>query len=235
LTTISKKLGVTMDTLISLNSMENVHSISEGKRIIVPNLQGILYTVKKGDTIDNIASNHKINTQEIAEANDLEEMTIEEGNVIFLPGAQLTDEERAKAMGYLFLKPLRGHYTSGFGIRRDPFSGDMGYHPGIDIAAPIGTAVHSAKEGRVEFTGWNGGYGKCVIIKHQFGYETVYGHLSSIGVEKGAWILAGEYIGRVGSTGYSTGAHLHFEIRKYGRPTNPLRQTGLAKSGGIWY
>lgn len=238
--TISKKLGVSMDTLISLNTMENAHNLGEGRRIIVPNLQGILYTVKKNDTLDGISAKYKINIADILDANDLTDTEIVrteifEGEMLFLPGAQLTEKERAKILGYLFNKPIHGRFTSGFGIRKDPFTGWAGYHPGIDISAPYGSSVFSSKEGRVVFSGWYGGYGKCIIVRHLFGFETVYGHLSSIGVKKDQWVKVGQYLGRVGSTGRSTGAHLHFEVRKYGRPTNPVRLSGLGKSKNRWY
>lgn len=233
--TISKKLGVSMDTLISLNTMENANSVGEGKRIIIPNLQGILYNIKKNDTLESIADKYKISKEDILDANELEDDSIAEGNILFLPGAQLTEAERQKALGYLFSKPVRGKYTSGFGIRRDPFTGGAGYHMGIDISAPLGTPIRAAKDGRVVLAGWYGGYGRCIIIKHQFGFETVYGHLSRVLVEKDSWIKAGQIIGRLGSTGRSTGPHLHLEVRKFGRPVNPLRVTGLGKSSGRWY
>ncbi len=238
--TISKKLGVSMDTLISLNSIENAHSLGSGKRIIIPNLQGIIYCVKKGDTLESIASRYKISTEDIKDANDIggEEITegvLTEGTVLFLPGATLTEAERAKALGYWFMKPLHGLFTSIFGIRKDPFTGEAGYHPGIDISAPYGSIVKASKEGLVVFTGWYGGYGKCIIIKHQFGYETLYGHLSQIMINNNTWVKEGQVIGRVGTTGRSTGPHLHFEVRKFGRPTNPVRISGLAKGPGQWY
>ncbi len=233
--TISKKLGVSMDTLISLNSIDNANSLGNGKRIIVPNLQGIIYCVKKNDSLDAIASRYKVSMEDIKDANDLEDDTVNEGIVLFLPGATLTEAERARALGYLFNKPLHGRFTSSFGIRRDPFTGGPGYHPGIDISAPYGTSVRASKEGRVVFAGWQGGYGKCIIIKHQFGFETVYGHLSRIIINQDDWIKVGQIIGRVGSTGRSTGPHLHFEVRKFGRPTNPIRLSGLGKSGRRWY
>jgi LysM repeat protein len=238
--TISKKLGISMDTLISLNSIENAHSIDTGKRIIIPNLQGIIYCVKKGDTLESIAEKYKISTDDIKDANDIEaepmtEGVLTEGTVLFLPGATLTEAERAKALGYWFIKPLHGLFTSIFGIRRDPFTGEMGFHPGIDISAPYGSIVRAAKEGLVVFAGWNGGYGKCIMLKHQFGYETLYGHLSQINVGLNAWVKEGQVIARVGTTGRSTGPHLHFEVRKFGRPTNPVRVSGLGKGPGQWY
>jgi murein DD-endopeptidase MepM/ murein hydrolase activator NlpD len=237
---ISKKLGISMDTLISLNSIDNAQNLGNGKRIIIPNLQGIIYCVKKGDTLENIASRYKITTDDIKDANNIEqdqlmEGVLLEGTILFLPGATLTDAERAKALGYWFSKPLRGLFTSPFGIRRDPYTGEEGFHPGIDICAPYGSVVKASKEGLVTFAGWEGGYGKCIIIRHKFGYETVYGHLSQIIVGINSWVKEGQIIARVGTTGRSTGPHLHFEVRKYGRPINPLRISGLARQTAQWY
>jgi len=232
---ISKKLGVTMDTIISLNRMIDAHNISEGKEILVPTLEGIIYTVKAGDTLEKIASNYRISVEDIKDANELEEEELYEGRILFLPNARLSETERQKALGYLFFKPLRGLYTSGFGIRNDPFTGERGYHTGIDVAKNYGAPVYAAKEGIVTFAGWNGGYGKCVVIKHQFGFETLYGHLSTINVSTGQKVKAGQFIGRVGDSGRSTGPHLHFEVRKFGTPINPLRIAGLGKSRGRWY
>ncbi|MEJ5285048.1 MAG: peptidoglycan DD-metalloendopeptidase family protein [Brevinematia bacterium] len=233
--TLSKKLGVSMDTIISLNKITDAHSLSEGNDILVPSLDGIIYTVKKDDTLEKIASNFKISVDDIRDANELEEEEIYEGRILFLPNAKLPESERMKVLDYYFLKPLRGRYTSGFGIRRDPFTGLKGYHTGIDIAQPVGAPVRASKDGVVKFAGWSGGYGLCVFIKHQFGYETVYGHLSKVNVKEGQKVKAGQLIGKVGNTGRSTGSHLHFEVRKFGKPLNPLRVSGLGKSRGRWY
>ncbi|MEM4326313.1 MAG: M23 family metallopeptidase [Candidatus Pacearchaeota archaeon] len=233
--TLSKKLGVSMDTIISLNKITDAHSLSEGNDILVPSLDGIIYTVKKDDTLEKIASNFKISVDDIRDANELEEEEIYEGRILFLPNAKLPESERMKVLDYYFLKPLRGKYTSGCGIRRDPFTGLKGYHTGIDIAQPVGAPVRASKDGVVKFAGWSGGYGLCIFIKHQFGYETVYGHLSKVNVKEGQKVKAGQLIGKVGNTGRSTGSHLHFEVRKFGKPLNPLRVSGLGKSRGGWY
>lgn len=235
LASIAKKLGTSMDSLISLNSLENAHFLAPGNKILVPNLDGVLYMVKKDDTLDKIASKYKISVDDILDYNDIDNNHIEAGDVLFLPGASLTAEERAKALGYLFAKPVRGRFTSGFGIRIDPFTGSRGYHAGIDIAAPYNTPIRAAKEGKVEFVGWKGGYGLCVIIKHQMGYETVYGHLASTLVTEGQYVKQGQIIAKMGNSGRSTGTHLHFEVRRYGKPTNPTRIQGLAKSSRHWY
>lgn len=123
-----------------------------------------------------------------------------------------------------FLWPARGVFTSGFGYRRHPIFGIRRLHTGQDIAAPRGAPVLAAADGRVMYTGWFGGYGKIVILDHGDGVSTLYAHLSAILVRSGAAVRRGQPIGRVGSTGYSTGPHVHFEIRINGRPINPARR-----------
>lgn len=119
--------------------------------------------------------------------------------------------------------PVAGHVSRGFGLKEDPFTGDMRHHQGMDIAAPYGSLVHAPAAGWVIFAGWEGGYGKLVILRHKKGYETYYGHLSAILVKPGQAVEAGTLLGRVGSTGYSTGPHLHYEVRQWSRPLNPRR------------
>lgn len=122
-----------------------------------------------------------------------------------------------------FIWPARGVFTSGFGVRRHPIFGIRRMHTGVDISASWGSPVAVAADGRVIYTGWFGGYGKIVVIDHGGGISTLYAHLSRILVATGATVRKGEIIGRAGSTGYSTGPHVHFEIRINGRPVNPVR------------
>ncbi|WP_293736568.1 M23 family metallopeptidase [uncultured Phascolarctobacterium sp.] len=115
-----------------------------------------------------------------------------------------------------------GYISSPFGGRPNPFSGyGRDWHPGIDIAVDYGTPVYASAAGYVQQAGWYGGYGKYVRLSHDFGYETAYGHMSRLAVEAGSFVKKGEVIGYVGSTGYSTGPHLHFEVMKYGEQVNP--------------
>lgn len=115
-----------------------------------------------------------------------------------------------------------GYISSPFGGRPNPFSGyGRDWHPGIDIAVDYGTPVYASAAGYVQQAGWYGGYGKYVRLGHDFGYETAYGHMSRLAVSAGSFVKKGEVIGYVGSTGYSTGPHLHFEILKYGEQVNP--------------
>jgi len=120
-----------------------------------------------------------------------------------------------------FLLPLRGPVTSRFGFRRHPIFRLRQFHQGVDIAAPRGSQVLAAFDGKVLFAGWYGGYGKLVILDHGGGTSTLYGHLSAILVKPGQVVARGRLIGNVGSTGYSTGPHLHYEVRQNGRPIEP--------------
>ncbi|MDQ7821071.1 MAG: peptidoglycan DD-metalloendopeptidase family protein [Armatimonadota bacterium] len=124
---------------------------------------------------------------------------------------------------FAFAWPARGVFTSWFGVRRHPLFGIRHLHRGVDIAAPHGAPVLAAAPGRVIYAGWFGGYGKIVIVDHGGGVSTLYGHLSTILVRPPDPVRRGQPIGRVGSTGYSTGPHVHFEIRIDGVPVDPDR------------
>jgi len=117
--------------------------------------------------------------------------------------------------------PVSGTITSPFGWRRNPFGGGMEMHPGLDIAAPMGTTVTAAASGTIISAGWYGGYGNYILIDQGGGMATGYGHLSQIFVSAGQQVQKGQAIGAVGSTGASTGPHLHFEVRINGKPTDP--------------
>jgi murein DD-endopeptidase MepM/ murein hydrolase activator NlpD len=120
--------------------------------------------------------------------------------------------------------PAEGNSTDSFGVRSNPFGGaEAEFHAGLDIAAPTGTSVVTGGTGEVTFAGFKNGYGNVVMIDHGNGYETRYAHLSQINTGVGASVTRGDLIGRVGSTGRSTGPHLHYEVRLGGRPLNPRR------------
>jgi murein DD-endopeptidase MepM/ murein hydrolase activator NlpD len=118
-------------------------------------------------------------------------------------------------------RPVPGPIISGFGPRVDPVSGAQGFHPGDDLQATYGTPIHACRSGTVVIAGPQGGYGNAVVIDHGGGMATLYGHQSRVAVTEGQAVHAGEVIGYVGSTGYSTGPHLHFEVRLSGNPVNP--------------
>jgi murein DD-endopeptidase MepM/ murein hydrolase activator NlpD len=122
-------------------------------------------------------------------------------------------------------KPIRASvvFTSGYGVRSDPFHAGAAMHPGIDLAGAYGTPIYATADGTVLRAGWNsGGYGNLVELDHGRGITTRYGHMSAILVHAGDHVTRGEQIGRMGSTGRSTGNHLHYEVRIDGRPVNPI-------------
>ena len=121
-------------------------------------------------------------------------------------------------------KPVQANitFTSSFGVRSDPFRGYAAMHAGIDLAGPIGTPIYATADGMVGRAEWAGGYGNLVELEHGRGIETRYGHLSQILVRPGQRVRRGEMIARMGSTGRSTGSHLHYEVRLDGHAVNPL-------------
>lgn len=120
------------------------------------------------------------------------------------------------------LLPTAGFLSSNFGYRRNPYNGTFRLHAGIDIAAETGTPVRAPAQGTVVYSGYREGYGKCVVINHGYGISTLFAHNSKLYATVGAKVRRGEVISEVGSTGHSTGPHLHFEIRKNGVPVNPV-------------
>jgi len=145
---------------------------------------------------------------------------LREAQLALLPAA-LADLPSVDLASQRFVYPLRGTLSSGFGWRNVSVNGNR-YHAGIDLAAPLGTPVRAARDGLVVRAGWWGTYGYVVVIDHGDGAETRYAHLSSFAVAAGDAVRQGDVIGAVGSTGASTGPHLHFEIRFEGAAVDPL-------------
>ncbi|MCZ6791002.1 MAG: M23 family metallopeptidase, partial [Candidatus Dadabacteria bacterium] len=117
--------------------------------------------------------------------------------------------------------PLKGKINSSFGYRKDPFKSRSGFHSGLDIDANYGQHVVATADGVVTKASWHTNYGKTVIVKHKDNYETLYGHLSKLQVKEGQEVKVGDVIGKAGSTGRSTGTHLHYEVIKDGKRVNP--------------
>ena len=209
-------------TLLSVNNIDNARRISVGQVLRIPSADGLLYTVKKGETLAGIAAAHNVSVTALLDANDLTNETLSVGQKLFIPGAALSSFELRKALGELFIYPIHGRLTSPFGYRSDPFTGARSFHSGVDLAAPTGTSVKAALDGRIAETGFNRIYGNYVIITHDRGYQSLYGHLSAIYVKRGQYVTQGAVVGAVGNTGYSTGPHLHLSIYKNGRLINPF-------------
>jgi murein DD-endopeptidase MepM/ murein hydrolase activator NlpD len=143
-------------------------------------------------------------------------------------GGYYSFDGQSKRRTYLAAPLEFSRVSSGYGMRFHPVSGGQKAHLGVDYAAPTGTAVRAVGDGVVDFAGWQNGYGNFIVLKHRSGHSTAYGHLSRIHVRKGQRVDQGSLIGAVGSTGVSTGAHLHFEFRDNGAHKDPLT---LARQG----
>ncbi len=222
---IARRADLDLDTLISANKLKRANLLNAGEIIHVPNQRGVFHQVKKGQSLSELAAAYKVAVEEILEINGIEDpgaLSVNEN--VFIPGAKLLPEEREYLLGWGFIKPCRGWISSGYGWRRDPFSRQRRFHHGIDLAVPKGTPVYAARDGIVTYAGWMGAYGQLIIIKHSQGYSTRYAHNSATLVKKGQKIKQGQLIARVGNTGRSTGSHLHFEIRRWGKPINPKTQ-----------
>jgi murein DD-endopeptidase MepM/ murein hydrolase activator NlpD len=133
------------------------------------------------------------------------------------------ESQQALARSTPSIWPLAGWLSSGFGNRRDPFDGTADFHPGLDIAANMGTPIRATADGTVKAAAYNGNYGNAVLLEHSSWISTRYGHLSRFAVRAGQEIRRGDVIGYVGATGRATSAHLHYEILLNGQPINPLR------------
>lgn len=222
---IADKFNITQDTIISVNNIHQSRLIQIGQILKIPSMPGIVYTVKKdGETAKTIAEKYEISAEKLARVNNVScEQSLLAGQTIFAPDALLDWVTRQEINGDLFHKPVHSRYylSSYYGWRSSPFSGKRSYHSGVDMACPQGTPVYAALGGTVTSVGYNNIYGNYIIITHHSGYKTLYGHLSKQLTVRGKWVDSGTRIGLVGSTGLSTGPHLHFTVYKFGKTVNP--------------
>ena len=144
-------------------------------------------------------------------------------HALFLSWKKLDGMRALGAIAVPSSRPVtQATYTSGYGVRSDPFHGGAAMHAGIDLAAPLGTPIYATADGIVDRAEWSGGYGNMVEIDHGKGLQTRFGHLSRIMVHPGQRVQRGMLIALMGSTGRSTGSHLHYEVRIDGRAVNPV-------------
>jgi murein DD-endopeptidase MepM/ murein hydrolase activator NlpD len=219
---IAAARSISMDALIASNNITNARRLRVGEVIRIPNMDGIPYTVKKGDTLSKISTTQGVPLEAILDANNIQNDSISPGTVLFIPGAKMKTEDLKRVLGELFIYPVRGRLTSPYGWRNDPITGVRRYHAALDLAAPTGTPIKASMDGRVVTLGFNSVYGKYIIMGHGNGFQTLYAHMNAASVGQGAYVPQGAKIGEVGSTGYSTGPHLHFAVFKNGKAVNPL-------------
>lgn len=222
---IARKFGLSnISTLISVNKISNVRSIYVGQKLSIPSADGIIYTVKKGDSLNSIAEKNSIKAEAIIDVNDLTSEVLSAGQELFLPGVGLDAKTLKNAMGDLFRIPIRASFrwSSPYGYRTDPIKNVRAFHTGTDLACPTGTPIYAAMSGTVSYTGVSSVFGNYVIVNHNNGYQTLYAHMSKILVKKGQSVNQDTKVGLVGSTGYSTGPHLHFTVYKNGKIVDPM-------------
>lgn len=216
LSQIADMYDVTTNTIRWANEIPG-GVIQPGDSLVILPIAGVRHVIKSGDTLSTVAKKYDADMTEILEYNQLAEgaeLTV--GETIVVPGGQIAAPVRVAAA------PTKSSGSTGSSagfVHPAPGSvrtqGVHGYN-GVDLASSYGAAIRAAAAGEVivsKSSGWNGGYGNYVVIKHPSGVQTLYAHLSSNSVGVGAYVGAGEVIGGMGSTGRSTGVHLHFEVR----------------------
>jgi LysM repeat protein len=232
LSQIADMFGVSVNTIKWANDLTG--PIQAGDRLVILPISGLRYAVKKGDTLATIAKDHDADAREIAQFNGLEEgAKLASGSTIIIPNAEAgvssseTKKPSKKATTKVATKAATGSKAvSSSGSFSNPVPGAIltqgvhGYN-GVDLGAPAGTPIYASAGGTViiaKASGWNGGYGNYVIVSHEGGVQTLYAHMTAVSVGVGEAVGQGDLLGTVGSTGKSTGNHLHFEVRGASNP-----------------
>lgn len=212
---IAEMFGVSVNTIMWANDLKS-KTVREGQELIILPISGVRHTVKSGDTLQSLAKKYSADLDDVLSYNGLDSSAkIVVGDVVIIPDGVLSapatssfarvSTQTSVASGY-FIRPIAGGRKS---------QGIHGYN-GVDIAAAVGTPIRASAGGTVVIartSGYNGGYGLYVAIKHANGTQTLYGHMSRVNVSVGEKVDQGEVIGAVGNTGRSTGPHIHFEVR----------------------
>ena len=207
---IMAKTMLNHDTLSSVNRLASLWDTDPNDAWLIPNMRG----VAEYGTPEQLSKKYHIDINLISAVPNVKDLW-------FIPGAKFAENEKEYFNLKAFIRPVSGYISSDYGLRNDPFKQKKKFHKGIDIACPIGSNVKAAATGEVIFTGWIKGYGNAIIIKHQNDYETIYGHLSRITIKNKSNVKQGTTIALSGNTGSSTGPHLHFEVKRKGKPLNP--------------
>lgn len=237
---IAKMFTVSVNTIIWANNLKGVHDVHPGDTLVILPISGVKHTVVKSDTLPSIAKKYGADANEIAQFNGLDVAApLVIHSVIIIPGGEVAPSIVVKTKKSFSSRSVgREPYLGGSGSAQpgyysDPVFGAIltqGIHGwnAVDLAAPRGTPIHAAAAGVVIVArnngGWDGGYGNYVVITHANGSQTLYAHMTHGIVSSGESVSSGQIIGYVGSTGMSTGAHLHFEVRG---AANPFRNCEL--------
>lgn len=220
---IAKKLRIDEITIIKSNNIKIPSRIWVGMKLQIPNQDGLVVKVTRKNSIDKIAKKYGFDKDELLRVNNITD--VNNLKTIFVPGIEFDSITKSLILGEYFQRPAYGRFSSGFGWRRDPFTHKRSFHTGVDIANRKGSYVYAAGPGKVIYTGKRWPFGNMIKIQHTSGYVTIYGHLSRILVRRYSWVSMGTVIGLIGSTGRSTGPHLHYEVRRYKKLVNPFSVT----------
>ncbi len=220
---LNARLGLRYDTLATLNGAASKEAFGGLRRILIPSQDGVFVNDPPRGELEEMM----LATRAAAGRTPLKLMVQRGGRwqaVSYFPDDSFSAIERAYFLRILYRNPIdKGRITSQYGWRADPFTGAREFHGGLDIGAPEGTPVHAARDGTVAEVGMNAEYGRFVVLTHPGGYQTLYGHLSSINATIGEEVSTGFILGAVGHTGYATGPHLHFEVRTRAGTRDPLQ------------
>jgi murein DD-endopeptidase MepM/ murein hydrolase activator NlpD len=219
--TLIAKTSLTIDAIATLNRIDFIGMLRQDVTVFLPDTIGIFFDAERQAEQNNtlmLAEKYAISEGDILKVTDPQDQN---RTFLFLPEVQLSFLERTYLTGVVFYSPLMGIETSKFGKRADPLINEEAFHSGIDITSEEGKKVHAARWGRIVYAGTSDGYGNLVVIEHELGYYTLYGHLQEILVEIDDNVDSGQIIGRVGATGRTTGPHLHFEIHREEGSLNP--------------
>jgi murein DD-endopeptidase MepM/ murein hydrolase activator NlpD len=230
LTDVTSRYGITIESLVGSNpDLSSLDRLPAGVELLIAPSEGLVVTLESEGQLSELVAAYGADPVEVARANQLASpVDIRAGMLLFLPGvepvAALERLSKVRELENTYLWPLQGRITSYFG-RRNLGMGTSSFHRGIDVAAAYGSTITAARTGTVSFAGWStAGYGYLIKVRHAGSAETWYGHNSRILVGVGQYVRQGEPIGLVGSTGISTGPHLHFELHERGRAIDPLGQ-----------
>jgi murein DD-endopeptidase MepM/ murein hydrolase activator NlpD len=218
---IAARLAVPYSSVATLNRMENSSLAEPGSSILLPSIPGLFVPLAPETDLELVM--HDLRREDRAEVVQVEVR----GHTTafrFYPGEDFAPEERSTFLGLLFRAPVRTMtVSSGFGPRSNPVTGAWSFHAGIDVVAPRGTPVVAARSGQVSEVGQDDRMGNYVLLEHSGGFTTFYGHLDTVLVSLNDSVNSGMIVGTVGSTGITTGSHLHFEIRHDGDPRDPMK------------
>ena len=219
---LAARFDLPYEAIVTANRLAGQEAIPAGRLVVIPSVPGIFVAASPANDLEHLVAAGRV---EEPDAGYPVELALPSGaaRFRFLPGARFNPSERAFFLNIQFRFPLpKGRLTSSFGSRPSPFTGKPSMHAGIDLAAPAGTPVYAARAGTVTAAGFDPVYGEYLVVEHEGRWSTLYGHLSKRLAALRDVVASGSIIGEVGSTGQSTGPHLHFEVRLGGAARDPL-------------